>query len=523
MRFAGFVLSLDACTLARDSGDAIPLTRGEFALLKMFVTRPGWVIRRDTLLDALTGRRFEPYDRSVDVLVGKLRRKIEPNPKQPRLIVTVPGEGYRFDGLRFTPPETAQQAEEDSVLKSEASPPRLSMVVLPFANIGGDPEQEHFVDGVTESLTTDLSRIRNAVVIGRSTAFTYKGKIVDSKQMGRELNVRYILEGSVQRAGARMRVNVQLIDAESGSHLWAERFDKPVADLFDMQDEIVARLAGALNAQLVAAEARRAEQSPNPDSMDLYFQGLAWLHKGPTPDHLARARHFFDRALAASPDNVDALIGSAATHAVEAASSLTPEPVAAFASAEAKLNSALSLAPNHTQGQMWLGLVEIWTRRAAQGIARCERALELDRNLAHVHALIGYGKLFIGRSNETEFHIMEALRLSPRDPRAFAWMSFAGMSKIGVQAYEQAVEWLRRSIEANRNFPHSHFFLASAFAHLGRVDEARSAVKAGLALNRTYCISRDRGVWTAVSNHPTFLAQLELYHDGVRKAGAPEG
>ena len=143
MRFAGFVLSLDACTLARDSGDAIPLTRGEFALLKMFVTRPGRVIRRDTLLDALTGRRFEPYDRSVDVLVGKLRRKIEPNPKQPRLIVTVPGEGYRFDGLRFTPPEIAQQAEEDSVLKSEASPPRLTIVVLPFANIGRDPEQEY--------------------------------------------------------------------------------------------------------------------------------------------------------------------------------------------------------------------------------------------------------------------------------------------------------------------------------------------------------------------------------------------
>ena len=122
------------------------------------------------------------------------------------------------------------------------------MVVLPFANIGGDPEQEHFVDGVTESLTTDLSRIRGAVVIGRNTAFTYKGKAVDVKQIGRELNVRYVLEGSVQRGGNRMRVNVQLIDAETGNHLWAERFDKPLADLFDMQDEIVARLADALNA-----------------------------------------------------------------------------------------------------------------------------------------------------------------------------------------------------------------------------------------------------------------------------------
>ena len=193
----------------------------------------------------------------------------------------------------------------------KSAPPRLSIVVLPFANIGGDPEQEHFVDGVTESLTTDLSRIRGAVVIARNTAFTYKGKPLDVKTIGRELNVRYVLEGSVQRGGNRMRVNVQLIDAETGNHLWAERFDKPLADLFDMQDEIVARLAGALNAQLVAAEARRAEQAPTPDSMDLYFQGLAWLNKGLTPDNVAQARSFFDRALSADPDNVDALIGSA--------------------------------------------------------------------------------------------------------------------------------------------------------------------------------------------------------------------
>ena len=144
-------------------------------------------------------------------------------------------------------------------------PPRLSLVVLPFANIGGDPEQEYFVDGVTESLTTDLSRISGAFVIGRSTAFTYKGKAVDLKQIGRELNVRYVLEGSVQRGGNRMRVNVQLIDAEIGNHVWAERFEKPLADLLDMQDEIVARLANTLNAQLIAAEARRVEQAPNPE------------------------------------------------------------------------------------------------------------------------------------------------------------------------------------------------------------------------------------------------------------------
>ena len=180
---------------------------------------------------------------------------------------------------------------------SASTPPRLSIVVLPFANLGGDPEQEYFVDGVTESLTTDLSRISGSFVIARNTAFTYKGKPIDVKQIGRELNVRYVLEGSVQRGGNRLRVNVQLIDAETGNHLWAERFDKPVADLFDMQDEIVARLANQLNTELVAAEARRAERAPKPNSMDLYFQGMVWFNKGMTPENLAQARSYFERAL----------------------------------------------------------------------------------------------------------------------------------------------------------------------------------------------------------------------------------
>ena len=181
-------------------------------------------------------------------------------------------EPIRVYSLEVGEPAQAKPAPAPAPEKS--APPRLSMVVLPFANIGGDPEQEHFVDGVTESLTTDLSRIRGAVVIARNTAFTYKGKPLDVKTIGRELNVRYVLEGSVQRGGNRMRVNVQLIDAETGNHLWAERFDKPLADLFDMQDEIVARLAGALNAQLVAAEARRAEQAPNPELDGPLFSGF---------------------------------------------------------------------------------------------------------------------------------------------------------------------------------------------------------------------------------------------------------
>jgi TolB-like protein len=405
----------------------------------------------------------------------------------------------------------------------EKSPtPRLSLVVLPFANIGGGVEQDHFVDGVTESLTTDLSRIRGSFVIGRNTAFTYKGKAVDLKQIGRELNVRYVLEGSVQRGGNRMRVNVQLIDAETGNHLWAERFDKPLADLFDMQDEVVARLASALNAQLVAAEARRAEQTPTPDSMDLYFQGQACLNKGRTPDNVARAQSFFDRALSADPNNVDALIGSAWADTVQGAHLFVTDRLSAFAAAEAKLTKALSSVPDHAFGHGLLGFVDILTKRAAEGIAECEHALQLDRNLAPAHFSIGLAKVFIGRAEETEAHIAEAVRLSPRDTGGYIWMTTAGSAKLHLRSYEEAVGLFRRAIEANRNNPPAYLNLAAALAQLGRLDEARSAVRAGLALNPTYTISRRRASWTSQSDDPTYLAQLEPIVEGLRKAGVPE-
>jgi TolB-like protein/class 3 adenylate cyclase len=210
-------------------------------------------------------------------------------------------------------------------------PQRLSIVVLPFANIGGDPEQEYFVDGVTESLTTDLSRIAGAFVIGRSTAFTYKGKAVDLNQIGRELNVRYVLEGSVQRSGNRMRVNVQLIEAETGAHLWAERFDKLVADFFEMQDEIVARLANQLFTELNSAEARRSERAPIPDSFDLLLQGLAWHNRGPTSENLTQARGFSERPLPLNPDNVDALVMSAMADFFVAVHLLSEDRVARLA------------------------------------------------------------------------------------------------------------------------------------------------------------------------------------------------
>jgi len=403
---------------------------------------------------------------------------------------------------------------------NEQGPPRLSIMVLPFANLSGDPEQEHFVDGVTDSLTTDLSRIDGFFVIGRNTAFTYKGRRVDLKRIGRELNIRYILDGSVQRAGARMRVNVRLIDAVRGEHLWAERFDKPLADLFDMQDEIVARLASALDTKLIAAEARRAEQSPNPDATDLAFQGRAWWDKAVTPDNLAEARRLFERALALDPANVMGLVGVASVDLRVATVFVPDDRAARVAAAEESLAKALSLAPENATAHLLLGVVQIHTDRVLEGIRSCERALDLDRNLATAHALIGDGKAILGQPEETEAHIQEALRLSPRDSDVCRWCVFAGMAKIQLGRDEEAVIWLRRSIEADRNYPNSHFVLGAALAHLGRLPEAWSEVQAGLAMSPALTLARLRA--SVPSDSPTRIAASQRLIDGLRKAGLPE-
>jgi TolB-like protein len=398
--------------------------------------------------------------------------------------------------------------------------PRLSIVVLPFANMGGDPEQEYFVDGVTESLTTDLSRISGGFVIARNTAFTYKGKRADVKQVGRELGVRYVLEGSVQRGGNRLRVNVQLIDAETGNHLWAERFDKPLADLFDMQDEIVARLANQLGTELIAAEARRAEQAPSPNSMDLYFQGMLHANSGATPEYMGRARGFFERALALDPGNVEALVGIANVDARSGSYFMSDQRAHLLAEAEAVLTKVLSLAPNHAMAHCLLGIVEIFSNRAEQGIAECERALALDRNLAIAHAQIGFAKYVTGRGEETEAHVQEALRLSPRDPSANVWMVWVGNAKSQLGADEEAIVWLRRGIEANRNLAVGHFFLASALQLVNRHEDARTAAKAGLLLDPSFTVARFRA--SAATDNPTYLARRERVYDGMLRAGLPK-
>lgn len=403
----------------------------------------------------------------------------------------------------------------------QPSPPPLSIVVLPFTNIGGVPEQEYFVDGITESLTTDLSRIGGSFVIARNTAFTFKNNTVDIRKIGRELNVRYVLEGSVQRADIRLRVNVQLIDAETGKHLWAERFDKPVADLFQMQDEIVSRLANELDAELVLAEAKRAERIPYPNALELCFQGIAWIYKGPSYSNYETAHGFFQRALNIDPNCVEALLGKARIEAGWGSTFVDENRWVHFAAAEPLLEKVLTLAPGNAMAHAFLGLVQMSTKRVESGLAQCERALTLDHNFANAWGMIAYGKQLLGQFEESVLHVRQAERLSPRDMFAFRWQNNAGVSTLMLGDEDDAVVWLRRCAEANRSYAIGQFHLAAALALSGKMNEAQAVAGTALALDPKFTIRGYR--LGAASGNPTYIAGRERICEGMRIAGLPKG
>ena len=288
-----------------------------------------------------------------------------------------------------------------------------------------------------------------------------------------------------------------------------------------MQDEIVSRLANTLDARLTEEEARRSERSPHPNSMDLYFQGKALMYKGWSPEYLAQARGIFERALALDPKNVEAMAWMAVVDVLVGTSYMSDDRAALLAAAEATLIKMLSLAPNHAFAHLMLGNLLIHTNRAAQGMAECERALALDRNLAEAHGQIGDAKYFMGRGAEVEAHINEALRLSPRDIFAFRWLMIVGFAKLQLAADAEAVGWFLRSIEANRNYPLPHFGLAATLSLLGELDHASAAATAGLATNTSFTIRRYRD--HAASDTPIFLAGRERIYEGLRLAGVPEG
>ena len=400
--------------------------------------------------------------------------------------------------------------------------PRLSIVVLPFANLSNDPEQQYFADGITENVTTDLSRIARSFVISRNTAFTYRDKPVDTKQIGRELGVRYVLEGSVQRSGNRVRVTAQLIDAETDAHVWAERFAGDTPDLFALQDEITSRIAVALNLALVGAEAARP--TGNPDALDYILRGRVAFYKPATRDDLAEAIALFEQALDFNLHSVEAQSWLALTLAVRVLNQMTDTKAADIARAVGLVGQALVASPSSLIAHMAKGLLLSVQNRHAEAIPEFEAALASDCNSVGAIANLGRAKFYAGSTEEMIPATEQAIRLSPRDRLIGIWYSRIGDAHLLQSRMDEAILWFEKARSANPALPFVHASLASAYALKGESKRAAAELAEARSLvgdDRYSSIARLRavGYWGVPSiralHEATFFA-------GLRKAGVPE-
>jgi adenylate cyclase len=435
-------------------------------------------------------------------------------------LIVIAGGAWYFLGANRIPPIVA--TAPPSVAPNAAAlaePAHLSIVVLPFTNLSGDASQDYFVDGITENLTTDLSRIRNSFVIAPGTAFTYKGKTADAREIGKELGVRYVLEGSVQRDQNRVRVNAQLIDAETGAHLWAERFEEDVADLFKLQDQVVARIGNALGFELIKAEAGRSVRSKTPDATDLDMRGWALVWRAipqPMPQkqntYLA-ARSSFDQALKIDPDDADALAGEALTYLVERA--FFPSSVATDYEAKiiGQADRAIALAPQTEEAYYAKSQYLATTQRADEALRAAETGLAMNPNSARLYGARGLAEMSLGRFEQGISDERQSMRLSPRDPVIGLRHTELGYAELALGDFDAADEEYHKAIDTG--FVNYIPYLGLAVAHSleGKTEEAKTALAEARRLNPKLTVQ-----W--VKDHLPTTPGRDL--ETLRKAGLPE-
>jgi TolB-like protein len=414
------------------------------------------------------------------------------------LLLAIVGGWYILNGRAPKPAEAAH----------------LSIMVLPFANLSGDPSQDYFADGITESLTTELSRIHNSFVIARNTAFTFKGKSVDAKEIGRELGVRYVLEGSVQRDQNRVRVNAQLVDAESGAHLWADRFDEDVADLFKLQDQVVARLASTLGYELVKAEAEKGARSNNPDAINLTMHGWALIWRGlPPPKEIAyEARALFDHALTIDPNDADALAGSAFTYFLDRDFGWGDPATDYEAKVLGQADRAIVLAPDNVRGYFVKALYLNDSRRPREALVAAEAGLAINPNFAPLLAERATDENSLGRNDQAKADVQLAMRLSPRDPELDIDHFLMGDAELSLGHSDAAIDQYRQTIDLGFRPYMVYANLAAAYASAGKMDEAKAALAQARSLNPKLTVK-------FMIEH---TASPSAVFDGLRKAGLPE-
>src|SRR3954453_13610224 len=436
-----------------------------------------------------------------------------PQPNLPKNSVNAPMAAER---------QSSTAPAADATKFQTASTARLSIVVLPFANLSKDPEQEYFADAITEDLTTDLSRISDSFVIARNTAFTYKGKAVDVKQIGRELGVRYVLEGSVRRFGEQAQVNVQLIDSETGAHLWADRFDTDIRNLAVAQNEITGRLAQTLQIELVQDASRRIEKerAVDPNARDLIMRGWAWWNKSDSAANQEEAQRAFERALEIDPDSIDARIGIAMVLVANIRSSLDKSlQLGKKVRANELLLEALARDPNRSMAHAVMGLLRRTEDRMAEAIAEFETAISLDRNNAYTIRYLGATLMLSGQPEPCIPHVEKALKINPRETFAFAQL---GKCHLFLGHIDEALNFFRKAQATNPRNWYVYLKLAGTLGLIGNIDEARAALAEMVKLNP------DMNSVARIRDHVLYRnAKFQEFHDktiiqGLRNVGFPE-
>ena len=395
---------------------------------------------------------------------------------------------------------------------SRAEAAHLSIVVLPFTNLSGDPSQDYFADGITENLTTDLSRIRNSFVIARNTAFTFKGKSIDTKEISKELGVRYVLEGSVQRDQNRVRVNAQLIDGETGAHIWADRFEEDVANLFKLQDQVVARLANTLRYELVRAEAEKDAGSKNPDAIDLAMRGRALLWPPFTKENIDTARTLFENALKVDANSSDALAGDAYTYTLEFAFGSKNSETDYDAKILGQADRSSTLDRDNMQAYLAKSFYLLVSRRPNDALRAADAGLAIDPNSAPLLATRSISETYLRQFEQAKSDAQQAMRLSPRDPALSQWHNFMADAEIGLGHFNSAIDESSKAIDGGYRVFYSYLNLAVAHAFKGEMDAAKAALTEARRLNPKLSIK-----WLT-ERKPV----LQPAFDGLRKAGLPE-
>src|SRR5215472_1933315 len=422
---------------------------------------------------------------------------------------------YRMAG------ELAKLSEElvAAAAKFSVGPPafddRRAIAVLPFANFSGDPEQEFFADGITEDIISMLAGWRAFPVIARNSTFTYKGKAVDIKKVGEELGVRYVLEGSVRKSGRRVRVTMQLIQADTGHHIVAERYDRDLTDLFELQDEIAHAIAGAIEPEILKFERERIAERPprSEDAYELYQHGMSCHYRNSKADK-AEAQAYFRRALAIDPQYPQAIAALSIVVCQVAFLGWQESAEANFAEAYELGESAIRLDPRYPNAHYALGLVCMWTQRIDRGIAAFEEAIRLNASFAAAHVMLGQMYVYAGRREEAIELAETGIRLSPTDPRLDRWLPTLAGAHYQLRHYAEAVEAGRRSWSLNRNWPHGLRYVVAGLAQLARIEEAQAALAElkRMDANLEYSASVFRRVWPDP-------ADVDHILDGLRKAG----